>query len=65
VVRGVERLEPFGAPSYFWRFRNSSIALRISHETGTSSRTEIFSNFSTCSGFSRMAVSFFLTYHIV
>ena len=50
-----------GAPSYFLRFKNSSIAFRISHDTGTSSRTEIFSSFSTCSGLRRTAVSFFLT----
>jgi len=59
------RVQPRGALPYFWRFKNSSIALRISHETGTSSRNEIFSNFSTCSGFKRTAVSFFRTYHSV
>ena len=61
VVRGVSVLVTPRRPAYFWRFRNSSIALRISQETGRSSRTEIFSSFASCSGFSRIEVSFFLT----
>ena len=65
VVRGVSVLITPWRPVYFWRFRNSSIALRISQETGRSSRTEIFSNFSNCSGLSRTAVSFFLTLYSV
>jgi hypothetical protein len=60
-VRGVSVLVTPRRPAYFWRFRNSSIALRISQETGRSSRTEIFSSFASCSGFSRMEVSFFIT----
>ncbi len=50
-------------PAYFWRFKNSSIAFRISQDIGRSSRLEIFSSFVSYSGFRRMAVSFFLTYH--
>jgi len=61
LVRGVSVLVTPWRPVYFWRFRNSSIALRISQETGRSSRTEIFSSFSNCSGLSRTAVSFFAT----
>ncbi len=61
VVRGVSVLITPWRPAYFCRFRNSSIALRISQETGRSSRTEIFSSFASCSGFSRMEVSFFIT----
>ena len=38
------RLE-MAQPAYFLRFRNSSIALRISQETGTSSRRAILSSF--------------------
>ena len=65
VVRDVSVLITPWRPVYFWRFKNSSIALRISQETGRSSRTEIFSNFSNCSGLSRTAVSFFLTLYSV
>jgi len=61
LVRGVMRLHPRGAPHYFRRFKNSSIALRISHETGTSSRAASLSSFLTCSGLSRIAVSFLRT----
>jgi hypothetical protein len=61
VVRGVAALIAPWRPAYFCRFRNSSIALRISQETERSSRTESFFSFSTCSGLSRMAVSFFVT----
>ena len=38
-------VEALARPAYFLRFRNSSIALRISHETGTSSRCAILSIF--------------------
>ena len=65
MVRGVSVFPAPMRPAYFWRFRNSSIALRINQETGRSSRTEIFSSFSNCSGLSRTAVSFFLTQYIV
>jgi hypothetical protein len=65
LVRGVTALIAPWRPAYFWRFRNSSIAFRINQETGRSSRTESFSNFSTCSGLSRIAVSFFRTYNSV
>jgi len=41
---------------------NSSIALRISQETGTSSRAAILSNFSICSGLSRYSGE--LLFHI-
>ena len=61
LVRGVTVLSTPWRPVYFWRFKNSSIALRINQETGRSSRTEIFSSFSNCSGLSRTAVSFFAT----
>jgi hypothetical protein len=47
---------------YFRRFRNSSIAFRISHDTGRSSLAAIFSNFRICSGLSRIDVSVFRTY---
>jgi hypothetical protein len=60
-VRDVSVFPAPARPVYFWRFRNSSIALRISQETGRSSRTEIFSSFASCSGFSRIEVSFFIT----